>query len=82
MSSAEDFLSILTPEKNVPSPFRMGTIPASYTSGLPTVQFDGETKASTKRYPFLEGYTPRAADRVLLARVGHGWVVVGKVRTV
>lgn len=80
--SAEDFLDILSPEQKVPSPFRMGTIPTSYTSGLPPVQFDGETKASTKRYPCLDWYTPKAGDRVLLARVGHGWVVVGKVRAV
>ncbi|MFE1630738.1 hypothetical protein ACFLFF_28755 [Brevibacillus reuszeri] len=79
--SAEEFLQIVAPDKAAPSPFRMGMIPGTYMSGLPTVQFDGETVASTKRYPCFGSYTPRAGDRVLLARVGHGWVVMDKVRT-
>jgi len=80
--SADEFLQIIAPDKETPTSFRMGTIPGTYTSGLPTVQFDGETVASTKRYPCFGSYTPKAGDRVLLARVGHGWVVMDKIRTV
>jgi hypothetical protein len=80
--SADEFLQIIVPDRVPPTAFRMGTIPASHTSGLPTVIFDGETVASTKRYPCLGDYTPAAGDRVLLARVGHGWVVLDKVRTI
>jgi hypothetical protein len=58
---------------------KLGTIPATYTTGKPTVQFDGESSASTKQYPYLASYTPTAGDRVLLLRVGTGWVIAGKV---
>lgn len=58
---------------------RLGTIPATYSSGRPTVQFDGESVASTKTYPYLSSYTPTAGHRVLLVRSGSTWVVVGRV---
>lgn len=73
-------MQVISPDQSPPSPFKMGTIPDTYTSGLPTIKFDGETVASTKRYPCFGAYTPKAGDRVLLARVGHGWVVMDKVR--
>lgn len=59
--------------------FRLGTIPGDYVSGRPTVQFDGESTASTRTYPYLASYTPAAGDRVLVAMVGHSGVVLGKV---
>lgn len=58
---------------------RMGTIPGGYAGGRPTVQFDGESIASTKTYPYLGSYTPTAGDRVLLVRAGHTWVVLGEI---
>lgn len=58
---------------------KLGTIPASYTTGKPTVQFDGESSASTKQYPYLASYTPVAGDRVLLVRIGNSWVIQGKI---
>jgi hypothetical protein len=58
---------------------KLGTIPASYTTGKPTVQFDGESSPSVKCYPYIESYTPSAGDRVLLIRVGNSWVIQGKV---
>lgn len=74
----EDFLNIIG-DKEKQASFRLGTIPADYTSGRPKVQFDGETTASTRTYPHLASYTPAANDRVLVAMVGKGGVVVGKI---
>ena len=61
--------------------YALGTIPATYSSGLPTVVFDGETAAAVKERPHLSSYTPSADDRVLLARVGNGWVILGRVES-
>lgn len=79
---AEQFLAIIRNDvqKLIPdSPFVLGTIPADYVSGRPRIQFDGESSASTKTYPYLSSYTPAANDRVLLGQAGHGWVVLGEV---
>lgn len=80
--SPEDFLSIMAPQegqgRDSPS-FRLGSIPSTYTSGRPTVKFDGESAASTRTYPYLSSYTPAANDRVLVAMVGHGAVIIGKI---
>lgn len=59
--------------------FRLGVIPSDYVSGRPQVIFDGETDPSVRTYPYLDSYTPAADDRVLVAMVGHGGVVLGKV---
>lgn len=59
--------------------FAFGTIPNTYAAGRPTIKFDGETTTSTKTYPYLSSYVPAANDRVMLARVRSGWVILGKV---
>lgn len=74
----EDFLQLLNQDTGPPV-FRLGTIPGTYTGGRPRVQFDGESAASTRTYPYLSGYVPAAGDRVLVAMVGHGAVVLGKI---
>lgn len=56
-----------------------GTITADYVSGLPKVKFDKDDAASGKTYCYVSSYTPIANDRVLLIRVGHDWVILGKV---
>lgn len=76
---AEDFLKIVRDQGDNSPVFLLGTIPASYTTGRPTIQFDGESIASTRAYPYLSSYTPAANDRVLLAVVEHGAVILGKV---
>lgn len=76
---AEEFMEIFSSSDQQPSPFRLGKISATYTSGRPQVLFDGETIASTRTYPYLARYTPAANERVLLAKVGNGWVVIDKV---
>ena len=74
----ETFISMGKGKKGEPV-FRIGTIPGSYVSGRPTVQFDGEGAASTKTYPYLSSYAPAANHRVLLGKVGNGWVVLGRI---
>lgn len=61
----------------VPATFRLGEV-TSITGGL-FVKFDGETAASTKSYPKISTFAPAVADRVLLARVGSTWVVIGAI---
>lgn len=75
----EKFLEIIRGQPDKQTAFKLGTIPAGYTSGRPTIQFDGESSASTRTYPYLSSYTPTASDRVLVAMVGHSGVVLGKV---
>lgn len=69
--------------KSTQQPFqntiKLGTISSSYTSGSPTVKFDGETIISTKTYPYLGGYTPVANDRVVCLQIGTAWFILGKI---
>lgn len=73
----EEFIQMNQPE-NKPS-FRIAKVPASYVSGRPSLVFDGETTASTKQYPYLSSYTPKAGDKVLMALVAGTYVVLGKI---
>lgn len=59
--------------------FRLGTIPADHVAGPPRVQFDGESVAGTRLYPHMSDYAPAASDRVLVALVGHGGVILGRI---
>lgn len=61
------------------SNFRLATIDPTYTSGKPSVTFDGESTVSTKTFTYLGSYTPVASDRVLMVRVGSSWVILGEV---
>lgn len=61
------------------SPFKLATVNPAHSSGRPRVTFDGESTLSVKTYPYLTSYTPAASDRVLMARVGTSYVVVGEV---
>jgi hypothetical protein len=80
MISPEQLLGVLKPpDKDNPSPFRMGNISSTYVSGKPKVKIDGESVDSTRTYPYLSSYTPAANDRVALAYMGHCWVVLGKI---
>jgi len=58
---------------------RIGTIDSAYSSGRPRVLFDGETVLGAKTYPYLASYTPAASQRVLLAPVGRGFVILGRI---
>jgi len=53
----------------------LGKIDPYYSSGKPSIVFDGEIQASVKKYPYLSSYQPTANDRVMVVR----GVVVGKI---
>ena len=79
MIDARGFARLLTSSGDQSISFRLGYIDAGYVSGLPQILFDGESSASTRIYPYLASYTPVAGDRILIALVGHGGVVLGRV---
>lgn len=52
----------------------------TYTSGAgATLIFDGQTAATTKQYKHLSPYTPEAGARVLVAKIGGSYVILGAV---
>ncbi|MGH3437146.1 MAG: hypothetical protein ACRDRN_11845 [Sciscionella sp.] len=53
-----------------------GMIPASYTTGDPTVVITGQSTASGP-YQHLTSYTPHANDTVLLIPAGQTYIVAG-----
>ncbi len=63
------------------SPFVLATVSNEYRSGLPKLDFDGPADEATGVSPYLATYQPRAGDRVLVARAGKGYVILGKVTT-
>lgn len=82
MNDAQQFLNIVDPKEGQgsgTSAFRLGSIPSDFTNGWPIVLFEGETIASSRRYTYLSSYTPAPNDKVLLARVSNGWVILGKI---
>jgi hypothetical protein len=78
MIKANEFLKILKTDTQQ-AVFRIGTIDPAYTGGRPAVIFDGETKVSQKKYPYLSSYSPTANDKVLLCRVAKSYIIIGKV---
>ena len=80
--NADQFLQLIreTVRQELPSlSGRIGTIPGTYSSGRPTVLFDGEATASTKTYPYLSSYAPVAGNRVALLPFGNTWLVIGRI---
>ena len=61
------------------SPFRMATV-VSYTTYKAVVKFDGEEEASTKEFRRVYGHTIANGDRVLCARYGGTYIVLGALR--
>src|SRR5262245_16254607 len=51
----------------------------SYPGTLPKVTFEGESTLSEKRYVAMNGYWPRASDRVVMLPVGHTYVILGSL---
>ena len=78
MITPEQFLNI-TKNKKTDKPFRLAIVENGYTEGKPRVIFDGETKPTAKRYPYLESYTPFANDRILMAYVSGSYIILGKI---
>ncbi len=75
----EAFLNAIQQSSGASPSFCLATIAAGYVSGRPAVVFDGESIATTRLYPYLASYAPQAGDRVLIALVGHGGVILGRV---
>lgn len=75
----EDFIDMMKNMAVKGVAAKIGTIPAGYTTGRPTILFDGESTASTKTYSYLGSYTPTIGDRVLLISAGTSWVILGKI---
>lgn len=75
------FLSMIrrVVNENQEKELALGTIPSDYSSGLPKVKFDNEDIASSRVRPYLDSYTPTANDRVLMARIGGGWIILGRI---
>ena len=60
------------------SNYKLATVTS--TSGGVSVQFDGETTPSAKKYKRLASYSsPTVNDRVLLVKVGGTYVIIGKI---
>ena len=59
------------------SNYKLATVTS--TSGGVSVQFDGETTPSAKKYKRLASYSPTVNDRVLLIKAGGTYVIIGKV---
>ena len=58
----------------------LGTIKSNTSGSGVTVQIDGESSATTKKYAYLSSYTPAVNDRVLIAEVGGSYVILGKIQ--
>lgn len=56
----------------------LGSVKAIKSTGL-TILIDGETESTKKDYLFLGSYVPKVNDRVLIARIGSSYVVLGNV---
>ena len=59
--------------------FRLGQVATNYSTGRPSIIFSGEHEASSKKYPYLSSYTPKAGDKVLLVRIANSYVIIGKI---
>ena len=58
----------------------IGTV-KSITAGVGvSVQIDGESAATTKKYAYLSSYSPAVNDRVLIAEVAGSYVILGKIK--
>ena len=58
--------------------FRLAKV-SSLSNGRAYVQFYGESTASGKLYPYIEGYKPTVGDDVLLVEQGSTFIIIGKV---
>ena len=59
---------------------KLGTVKTITSGSGVTVQIDGESAATTKKYTYLSSYTPAVNDRVLIAEVGGSYVILGKIQ--
>jgi hypothetical protein len=74
MIKVDEFLDKFKNEEKENST-RLAKVDPNYSSGRPSLVFDGETTATIKKYPYLSSYTPVANDRVMIIK----GVIVGKI---
>lgn len=79
MMTAEELVTLIQQLNTNEKAFSLGVIQSNYSSGRPTVKFDGDTSNSSKQYPYLSSYTPASNDRVILANIGGSHVILGKI---
>ena len=71
-------MDIFSQERPKERQFKLGTV-TSISGGI-SVQFDGETSPSSKKYKRLASYSsPAVNDRVLMVAVGGSYVILGKI---
>ncbi len=58
---------------------RLATVTSLTSGGRAYVKFFGESTASSKLYPYLEGYRPTVGDTVLMFEQGSTFIIGGKV---
>jgi hypothetical protein len=70
-----------SPKSSAQKPNKIGVIDPSYSGGSdgPKITFEGESTMSAKQYPYVDSYTPKAGDRVVLCPVGTGYLIVGSL---
>jgi hypothetical protein len=78
--NAQEFVTLVSQLNKQGQPFSLGTIDPNYKTGKPRVIFDGETTPSSKTYPYVNGYTPVAGERVVLANIGGTHVILGGIQ--
>ena len=76
MINTEDMVKLTEPESK-DSAFRLGTVAALFAHGTAKILFDGEEEVSEKEYAYLSNYVPELNDRVLLAKTGGSYVIIG-----
>ena len=71
-------MDIFSQERPKERQFKLGTV-TSISGGI-SVQFDGETSPSSKKYKRLASYSsPAVNDRVLMVKIGGSYVILGKI---
>jgi hypothetical protein len=58
---------------------KIAVIDPAYSSGWPRVTFAGESKLTTRTFPYNKSYTVTASDRVVMIPVGTSYWIVGAI---
>lgn len=78
-SAVEQIKGARASESDMPLPaLRLATV-TSLSNGRAYIQFYGESAASEKLYPYLEGYKPTVGDKVLVTQQGSTYIILGKI---
>lgn len=78
MITAEELVQATEPEEGQNN-FKLATVVELFDNDTAKIQFDGEDTPSEKQYAYLDSYTPKKDDRVLLGALGGTYVILGKV---